>query len=798
MSDRATILESSWKVFIDGVEVPHQGFQIQFQKNNLSACNITLEPDKALTSIRPQSVVSIFAKERFVEDDNEYEDDLDVLKFRYYLFWEGLTAGYSYQKSPQSRAFNLKCESIFSPWRRTQAFMFGVGPASLSPIISGATAVNPDPIAGGDIFSLIRLGDKVAQDATDPFADRLVETVNYLSSTNAMLRLQTSRYSLLERISSIKDDIYETILAPMASGLLSSGTQALSEMSTVFDVLNHLQSYGFYSNYELPCPTPGSVDDRDISAPFEQDELYDYAQFYQLNQFMFLPEMYFAPPPPCNFIFPDHIRSLAVDRDFYSEPTRILVTDPYAALSSRVIHLSPPSILRNTLEGVRDQMTAAEVFAQANAAITGEVSGVESPYQSNPTGENRISLFETVLNSELEKGIVARMESYRFETLAAVSHAKELPEDVIDSAYTSFLTSVINYRHKLDRFTRAASVELSGHRDIVPGFPCIIFDGDGSYYAQVDSAAFSVDPLGTEITNVTLSKARAVTQIDLERLNDLRTGVSQGIEIERIAEESPATLNEFRRLKAKEKASAFIENVLNDIQEESDVAAPPAFFNPELLDPIQLDRIYGKTLGCKPFYTTKYSDNSPTSDLGRIQQVTAVVSDSAQYAGLFMHIRATKALNNVYKMFDAPVNDTPVADSWQDISTSSNALGPTTFEWASRNFTKRKRYYLRDYCHNNNLELQRMHSFAPSTVPFYRMMPAELMSQQTVAGPTSAIERPGWDNTLFSKLVLEGQNDPVIDELRDEAPDYLKTLPRQEVIVEYSQRHFGSRAFNGS
>ena len=243
MSDRSALLSSKWKVFVDGVEVPHQGFTLTFTKNNLSSGQVILEPDKALTDIRPQSVVSIWAKDRFPDDDIRYKSISAEVTNRYYLYWEGLVSGHSYQKSPTSRAFILQLESMFSVWRRTRAFMIGVGAISKSALLSGSLSLNPNAETGQDIFSMLQLSDTFTGVEESSFGDRMQRTITYLSSFNALLRLQTERYNLLGRVGSIEDNVFEDLFGLFATQLISNSEKVLDEGSSVYDVLNHLQTY---------------------------------------------------------------------------------------------------------------------------------------------------------------------------------------------------------------------------------------------------------------------------------------------------------------------------------------------------------------------------------------------------------------------------------------------------------------------------------------------------------------------------------------------------------------------------
>lgn len=832
MASKALILESDWLVFIDGVQVPHQGIRMQSSRNNLSSCTITLEPDALLTKLRPQSIVSVWARERFPDQAGRNDKVLADAQEQYYLYWEGLLAGHMHMKSPTSRSFEIQCESIFMPWARTKAFMFGVGAYHKSTVLSGSRQVLPggDGPEGSTVFSFAALASRVDQVKDTPFVSRIQEAVAFLSAANGVLRQQTDRLSLLDRMSGMTDTVYQDLLGGLALNVIGDGMAPMPETASVLEVINHLQQYGFYSHYEIFAPVEGADSyPRRYDGPLGLDDRFKFTPKYQMNQLLFLPELYFVPPPPCNFIFPDHIRSMSVGRNFYMEPTRALVPDPLQANNGLLYHLAPASILRGSTQGELENMTSAEVFAQATGALRGDDAGdATSPYQQDVNGEV-ISLFQTILDSEIEKGIVPKVDAYRFETAAAfgtVQAAREGKSKVDPNAYSQLISSVVNYRLRLDQYTRQVSVDLMGHRDIVPGFSCVIFDQDISYFGFVESVSVTVDPLGTESTAVTLSKVRPVSKPDLGLLDKFveavdvldsirRTQLRQlgasalGAAAQRVSltgtgptltavltDNDPYILGLYEQSVAKIQSEYDLEvdALLEELSQNTDIPVPPGFLNRELLTSEGLDNTYELLLGCSRFYSSDYAfevkDFPFTGDL-LDREFTAIIDATkeefrnTQLEGVRMQAESAYALDNVYRMETSDAR-TRTQDSWQDVRDRNDNLGQTTFEWCTRNFTKRSRYRLGSYCQNNGLDLVAQTSDDPNPTPYLVMVPASSNFQ-------------GWDDTLFSKLVMPGSGtDPVIEDLRKSAPDYFRTPFRQDIITAYSKRHFGARAFDGS
>ena len=439
-----------------------------------------------------------------------------------------------------------------------------------------------------------------------------------------------------------------------------------------------------------------------------------------------------------------------------------------------------------------------------------------------------ISLFQTVLDSEIEKGIQATVDSYRFETAAAfasVQASRQGKKTDDPSAYSQLISAVANYRLRLDQYTRQVQLDLIGHRDIVPGFSCVIFDEDISYYGFVESVGVTVDPLGTESTAVTVSRLDPFQKQDLGLLDKFQEAVDVLDSIRRtklrrlggraltaadergtltvpaggavsglLQENDPivAAMYDYAVNEVQLDYYNEVDSLLEELSQELDIPVPPVFLNKELITSEGLDTAYENLLGCSRFYTSDYAfevkDFPFTGDIldQELDILTEGTSDrDVMLAGVRMQAETAYALDKVFRV-DRSDPSERTQDSWQDVRDRNDNLGQSTFEWCTRNFTKRKRYRLGTYCEKNGLDLQVQTSDDPSPTPYLVMRPA-------------SISFTGWDDTLFSKLVMPGTGtDPVIEDLRKSAPGYLRTLFRQGIITEYSQRHFGARAFDGS
>jgi hypothetical protein len=161
------------------------------------------------------------------------------------------------------------------------------------------------------------------------------------------------------------------------------------------------------------------------------------------------------------------------------------------------------------------------------------------------------------------------------------------------------------------------------------------------------------------------------------------------------------------------------------------------------------------------------------------------------------------AINNVYPILPDTLDVTQsenTPESWEDIS-QNDGTRPSVFEWAHRKFLKRGHTTLQDFLDDHKLTLRKRTSFPPTPTQFYQLEPAK--------GSTTKIGTRTWDDSIFSKLVDdlairsiedgEAGTDPLVRQAREQAGDesYLTTAERQEIILEYSANHFGSRGFGG-
>jgi hypothetical protein len=590
----AAFIWSEWHVFLDGIEVPHQGLEVSFPTDDLSRVMVQLEPDSRIANLRPNTLVHIFARDRFSVDNLSEEAEAKELgakdKRELLLFWEGQCDGIAYSKSATTRVMTLRAVSLLGILDSTKALMMGLGGLNYSPLITGSTLIPPGVLdqaglpIGGDLLTMRTLSEKFAQtnyadedvenfieqarahsrkvpatlahqapfrESTSPsFGERLIRLIVHLSTYNGVLRQMVIRTRLLAKLAALPDSSLESLISlKLAPGLLGSSQNQISANASVLDVVRNIAGYAFYHFVQMPMPpratrqppvgkTFASFTSKDAADSGDQFRI--EAEFYR-NDIVFIPETYYTLPPPCNLIFPDMVTSFSIDRYFNVEPTRLAVMDPFLATQEQIYHfwLAPTSILRNVPDEELANLTSAEVFAmttgyaRSTKLTAEEAENSAYSYAGGGDPESKIvkSLLGVVIDLEFEKGIITSIANQGFEQFAARAFFRDEPIfSDGNSDYSNYMLELATYRLQLLRFQRQASVSLVGHRWIAPGFPIIIFDQHTSYLAQVRASTLRVDPEGRESTDLVLAYARPVPTIDMADLRAQLASVKEAID----------------------------------------------------------------------------------------------------------------------------------------------------------------------------------------------------------------------------------------------------------------------------
>lgn len=514
-------------------------------------------------------------------ESTEGSGDPDDLLKNYRLFFEGELIGVGASKSPNSRNMALNVGGEFRILQRSRAFQASIGGAFTTTLVTGGIAV-PELLVGtgqggADVLSLTALADsfmdgqsdalavaeKYYRTSTSPdFAERMVSMTAFLSTFSGPLRLQTVRSRLINKIAGVPDTTIKRFMRLTLSNQMFQESQGkIDGQATILDMLTHFCKHAFYSWYHMPGPyTPpnaavpyvDSKTGRVTTVPGQPEgpeevplpknvtlknkqgrSIFSLIRDYYRNDYLFLPELYFAMPPPCNFFFPDDNDTISYNRTFDSEPTRFIITEPYFN-EGQAAYFAPPWLLRKLGPQERTRVQASD-FYSANVAMfdglkaTGAEGGeaqyeIESPYISPLRAGTRrggINLLAVMTDSEIEKGIICSNTYHNMELFSAIGKASESRDAARRAAnhmktngelrgnYEHFMTELAMYRLLMENARREAQVTVKGHVWCVPGFSCAIFDSDSVYLGFIEQATFAWDVgSNVESTSVALSRVR--------------------------------------------------------------------------------------------------------------------------------------------------------------------------------------------------------------------------------------------------------------------------------------------------
>jgi len=834
-----------------------------------------MEPDEVLARIRPQTVISIWARERYSATPPK-TTAIDQLKSEYYLYWEGLTTGVVHSKGTSQRSMAVNGEGFLGVLSRAGGFMLGLGQIPNTSVLTGSRNFIPETAQEADIRTLTLLGTTLKATNSRNMSDVVMTTLAFLLSKNGIARLQERRYQVLSRIGVLDDACVTLMLSTLASTQFLNMPQSMPSTSSILDVVRHVQSYVFYRMVNVPAPRPVDIPAEGLTVyaplgdvgPQKFNTAIDFKSTFRRNEVLSVPDMYYAPPPACNLVLPDMLQGMSVTRDFYTEPTRTVVQDLFTFNGQGLIHLSPPNISPGL------GTSSAELFSYAvNASQAPEDSADDSTTTSSyryEKGGGTVSTLEALSTYEIEKGIVLNMAQPDYSAVyaGALYLAAKLEKDEeggnVDpdgpevETYKLFVTASANYQHELARLNRTIQVDMHGHRSMVPGFTAAIFDSDASYLAYVDNLTFSVDPTGRESTQATMSRGRVIPKINYTKLLDEIDVATQDLLGETVTVSSACTVvlnqltgeteisdDEDKKLRVAQKVLAQhqtkLYSRLSAIAERYEIPLPPYFLAMGVSSGEQLDTIYEQLLGCKPLYASGYAPKTTKGFSSALSGLNKLANSAPSLGGagwrqegvrydvydptnlpkgtnLLLestknYIRALQTLSNVYQI-DTTADRTDAPKNWQEVNQESS-IGAGTFEWAHRTFLQRERVYLDRYLTEHELSLSILSapgSNIPGMTPrtFAKMEvvpqldPANSLAAQFVSADTGET----WDNSIFSKLVYDpeyGGTDGEIQRVRGALTslggikkDMLTTRGRQNFMLNYSNKHFGSRAFDGS
>lgn len=461
-------------VLLHGIEVPLVSFVLDEFHNAPAQAIVEIPPTVSASLIRPRTPIHIMfsGAEPLVENAR-----------RRYLLFEGEVLGVGMKRTIASKNIKLTCFSIPSYLDTTYIYHQGLNGAmefasnenimvrggGVSPIISPISemvvakyitsiANNKDPVTAAKSF-LANIGITntfyVQQDLLYNFKERISD---FISSEGNNQSATDRTFSQI-----LKQNVSNKILGK--AGFSVAGSETLRSFIT------KIMSIAFY----------------DI-----------YFNSSNIKSMSIRPNLFYAPPPKCNVIFPSQYTSFDYDRLYTQEPTRAILASGLAIASAgkniNKVYVSPPA-LRKLSEASKDKGALTGLVFDSTLLLTGSDEGGESSF-----GIDETSIGIVPYNIQDGQWLHTTWNAISGIDSESIDEAKDMDDylsDVVDY-------HLIEYRYRLRSFTTFGPFNPNP----VCGFTSLLLNETMSIYGYLVSKRLMVNAAGSASQIMTFSHAR--------------------------------------------------------------------------------------------------------------------------------------------------------------------------------------------------------------------------------------------------------------------------------------------------
>lgn len=245
----------------------------------------------------------------------------------------------------------------------------------------------------------------------------------------------------------------------------------------------------------------------------------DVALGDRLHAHLFLPDLYMAPPPTCNVLFPDHYTQIQFSRSWMSEITRLILhTKTQSGRDVKDLYFAPNTDIWGgpKLKDVEEAIKKGASFLMDHERYTGVLAVIEG------IGDSAIfkKIHEDVKRAEGEQ--------------AKIDPKAKKPAEAVVSGEALFspqehLRRAANYLFFAKRFEgRSMSITARYSPQIVVGLPMLVLTKtQADAVEDPDSGKKGTHFLGLVVglSHSFDSQGHAVTQIELSKCRDHREGL---------------------------------------------------------------------------------------------------------------------------------------------------------------------------------------------------------------------------------------------------------------------------------
>lgn len=214
---------------------------------------------------------------------------------------------------------------------------------------------------------------------------------------------------------------------------------------------------GYYDQILALLGVPPRRVERDVGEP-----AFLYTQ-------LFRPDVWFCPPPRCNVLFPDQVSEVSFSRNFFAEPTRLMIKG-YSAFLGSVPFFDNWYFTPMAAGLLRDRPV---IRRSGGSFATGDAS-VSSDLMAHEIYTGIIPFFQSMSDREMTIG-------------KNVLNAGRT-QDEVDGQTMDYFQRVTNYLFFKARFSaRTASVSCRFNPYLVPGYPGVVLSAPPSYIETINN-----------------------------------------------------------------------------------------------------------------------------------------------------------------------------------------------------------------------------------------------------------------------------------------------------------------------
>jgi len=272
------------RCFLEGIEIPVMSAIVQMAINSPATAVINVIPLDEVKKIKPRTMVHLF----YYDYTNEETMDFDDLS-RYRLLFIGETTGFSYTKTPSSRAITLQCVDLSLNWDTCYQYMITWGAngnflTEESAIWAGGNSIFNDIVDGhGQVLSqyLERtprmpgmqnikglLGGIIA------LLEALGGIPNHRAGVNDYFTISELKNRTMQQIAAEENDntAQQLFQSKEFYQWLESGITKLGELCTIRDMIKMLFRYIYYEIVPNTCAYYVPGDGQKLSSDLPESE----------------------------------------------------------------------------------------------------------------------------------------------------------------------------------------------------------------------------------------------------------------------------------------------------------------------------------------------------------------------------------------------------------------------------------------------------------------------------------------------------------------------------------------------